>query len=107
MSSSAQLLLMIGGMHILALLLVGALLFPALRNDSDLQLRTDQDSDDGWGHGPPRPPTPPDTPSGGLALDQSDPARARLRDHRRLADFHPRPERRPTHAPERTPVRSH
>ena len=65
------------------------------------------DSDDGWGHGPPRPPTQPsDAPRGGLPLPDAEPALIRLRDHRRLGDMLPRRERRPAREPARDPVRN-
>ena len=39
--------------------LAAALILPAMRNEPDLPPRPDHGSDDGWGHGPPRPPTQP------------------------------------------------
>jgi hypothetical protein len=105
MSGDLELMLMIAGMHLLGLVCAAALLLPALRGGPDLPPRTDRGSDDGGGHGPPKPPpTPSDVPRGGLPLPDAVPARVRLRDHRRLADLLPRRERRPAREPERQPV---
>jgi hypothetical protein len=65
--------------------------------------------DDGGGGGPGfEPPHAGDDGGGGgmLAppLADATPSPIRLREPRRIADAHPRPARRPTHAPERTPV---
>jgi hypothetical protein len=106
MSGDVQLMLMIAGMHLLGMVCAAALLLPALRGGPDLPPRSERDSDDGWGHGPPRPPTPHDAPPGGLPLPDAAPARVRLRDHRRLPDLVPRPERRPAREPARDPVRT-
>jgi|SRR5579884_3059519 hypothetical protein len=106
MSGDVELMLMIAGMHLLGLIGAFALLLPALRGGPDIPPHTDRDSDDGWGHGPPKQPTPFDLPTGGLPLPDAAPARVRLRDHRRLADLLPRRERRPARepAPQREPV---
>ena len=105
MSGDVELMLMIAGMHLLGLVCAAALLLPALRGGPDLPPRPDRDSDDGWGHGPPRHPTPSDAPPGGLPLPDATPARFRLRDHRRLSELIPPRERRPAHEPSREPVR--
>jgi hypothetical protein len=105
MSGDVQLMLMIAGMHLLGLVCAAALLLPALRGGSDLPPRG-EGSDDGWGHGPPQPPSPSGSPSGGLPLPDAAPARVRLRDHGRLRESLPRPERRPSREPARDPVRA-
>ena len=106
MSGDVELMLMVAGMHLLGLVCAAALILPALRNGPDLPPRSDNDSDDGWGHGPRRPPTSPeDAPQGGLPLPDAAPASVRLRDHRRLGDMLPRRERWPAREPERQPVR--
>ena len=105
MSGDGQLLLVIAGMHLLAIVFAVVLILPALRDPDPPALRGDWGSDGGWGHGPTRPQAPPETPSGGLPLPDAQPARVRLRDHRRLADLIPRPERRPAREPERRPAR--
>jgi hypothetical protein len=106
MSGDAQLMLMIAGMHVLGMVCAAALLLPALRGGNELPPRSDRGPDDGWGHGPRRPPQPPPAPIGGLPLPDAAPARVRLRDHHRLADFHSDRERRPAREPDRTPVRT-
>ena len=98
-------MLMIAGMHVLGLVCAAVLLLPALRGGTDLPPRGDHDSDDGWGHGPRRPPKPFDLPTGGLPLPDAVQSRVRLRDHRRLPDFLPPPERRPAREPGREPSR--
>src|SRR5947209_687329 len=104
MAGELELMLMIAGMHLLGLIGAFALLLPALRGEPDIRPRGNRDSDDGWGHGPPKPPTPSDLPTGGLPLPDATPARVRLRDHRRLADLLPARERRPAREPVREPV---
>jgi hypothetical protein len=105
MPGDLELMFILVGMHLLGLVCAAALLLPALRGGPDLPPRTDQDSDGGWGHGPPKPTAPLDDPSGGLLLPDAIPARVRLRDHRRLPDLLPQRERRPAHEPTRTPAR--
>jgi hypothetical protein len=97
-------MLMIAGMHLLGLVCAVALLLPALRDEPGLPPRSDKDSDDGWGHGPPKHPTPFDLPTGGLPLPDATPAGVRLRDHRRLGELLPPRERRPAREPSREPV---
>lgn len=96
-------MLVIVGMHFLGLICAAALLIPALRS-SDHPPRP-EGSDDGWGNQP-SPPTPPpsDKPGPGVPLPDALPARVRLRDHERLGDLVPRPERRPAREPSRQPV---
>jgi hypothetical protein len=107
MSGDAQLMLMIAGMHLLGLVVAAALLLPALRDRPEAGPGSDGGSDGGGGHGPPHPSAPSTGPGGGLPLPDALPASVRLRDHKRLADHHPRPERRPAREPERTPIPSH
>ncbi len=107
MSAVTQLVLIIGGMHLLMIVCVVVLLIPALRDQPVEPRRASDDGpDDGWGHGPPRPPRPPEVPTGGIPLPDAVPARARLRDHDRLGDRIPKRERRPSREPERRPVHS-
>lgn len=105
MSSDFELMLMIAAMHLLGLVCAAVLLIPALRGGPEFPPRTDRDSDEGWGHGPPKPPTPSERPTGGLPLPDATPARVRLRDQRRLADLLPPRERRPAREPARSPRR--
>jgi hypothetical protein len=105
MSGDVELMLMIAGMHLLGLVCAAALILPALRGGPDLPPPSNRDSDDGWGHGPPWSPAPPsDVPRGGLPLPDADPARVRLRDHRRLGELLPPRERRPAREPVREPT---
>jgi hypothetical protein len=106
MAGDAQLMLMIAGMHLLGLVCAAALILPALRDRPEAGPNSDEGSDGGGGHGPSHPLAPPTGPGGGLPLPDADPAPVRLRDHERLADHHPRPQRRPAHEPERPPVRT-
>ncbi len=107
MSGETQLVLMIAMMHLLGLICAGILLLPALRDAPAPPPRSSEDgSDDGWGHGPPRPPVRPEAPNGGIPLPDAVPARVRLRDHGRLAERLPHRERRPAREPDRTPVRT-
>jgi hypothetical protein len=107
MSGESQLVLMIAGVHLLGLACVAALLIPALRDTPSPPPRpSDPESDDGWGRGPRRPPRPPEPPRGGIPLLDAEPARVRLRDHRKLSDSLPARERRPAREPDRHPVRT-
>jgi len=108
MSGDAQLMLMIAGMHLLGLVCAAVLIIPALRDSPEFPPpRPDPGSDGGWGRGPDRPPAPQDPPrGGGIPLPDAEPARVRLRDHRKLPEHLPRRERRPAREPERTPVRT-
>jgi hypothetical protein len=87
-----------------AALLVPALIVRFTHGHSD----SDGDKGDGGGGGGPRrpPPKKPEPPSGGLPLDESQPARIRLRDGRRLGQRLPAPERRPVREPARRPART-
>jgi hypothetical protein len=99
-------MLMIAGVHLLGLVCVAVLMIPALRDGPEPPRPPDGGSDDGWGNYPRRPPSPRDVPGGGLPLPDAVPARVRLRDHQRLRDLLPAPERRPAREPDRRPVRT-
>jgi hypothetical protein len=106
MSGEAQLMLMIAGVHLVGLACVALLMVPALRDAPDTPQQPPEDgSDEGWGNHPRKPHGPRDVPGGGLPLPDAEPARVRLRDHRRMRDLLPRPERRPSREPEREPTR--
>jgi hypothetical protein len=67
---------------------------------------SDSDGDDGgWGGGPP-PRTPPESPRGGIPLDDAEPPRIRLRGHERLTDQARTRARRPSREPDRRPART-
>ncbi len=61
--------------------------------------------DDGGGRGPGPPLPSPETPRGGVPLQDADQARARARDHS-TPNFAAQKRRRPTHDPGRTPTRT-
>lgn len=102
-------MLVIGGVHLLALGCVALLMIPALRDGPLPPRPSDSDSDDGWGNDRRWPHTPRDVPGGGLPLPDALPARVRLRDHRklhqRLLPRQRRPAREPAHQPAREPAR--
>jgi|SRR5579864_2889452 len=106
MAGDAQVLLWIAGVHLLGLACVGVLLIPALRdNNTPPVRRNDGDSDDDGGGGPKLPPAPPAPPRGGIPLPDAVQSRVRLREPGRLRELLPRPERRRTREPERSPAR--
>src|ERR1700733_13343363 len=82
MSSDAQVLLWIAGVHLLGLGCVAILLIPALRDAPATPKRqSDGEGDDGgWGRGPKLPPTPPAPPRGGIPLSDAEQSRVRLRE---------------------------
>jgi hypothetical protein len=104
MSSAAQLVLMVGGMHILGLIGAVLLIIPAIRDQPEPPQPPGGGSDDGGG-GLRRPvPQTPVRPCGGIPLPDAEPSRIRLREPGRLGDRLPRPARRPAREPERRPV---
>jgi hypothetical protein len=105
MGGETQLMLMVAGLHLLGVACVALLMLPALR-DRGPTWGSDPGSDDGWGRGPTRTPQPPTPPRGGIPLPDAVPARVRLRDHQRLADYQAKRARRPTREPGREPVRT-
>jgi hypothetical protein len=108
MTGDAQLLLMIVGVHALGLACVAVLMIPALRDGPDSPPRSsDSGSDEGWGRGPRRPPSPPERPTGGIPLPDATQSGVRLRNHERLSDHRPARKRRPVREPDRRPVRTH
>lgn len=104
MSTELQLLAWVIGIHVLGLACVAVLLIPALRSD-DHPHGPEGGSDEGWGNLPTEPPRPNRWPGGGMPLPDAVQSRVRLRGPERLADLLPARERRPVHAPERTPSR--
>src|SRR5437764_1194539 len=102
MSAAAQLVLWIGGLHVLGLLCAAALLIPALRDQPTLPPRRDSGDDGGLGKSPP---APWGGPGGGLPLPDAKPARVRLREPGGLADRLPRAPRRRPREPEPRPSR--
>jgi hypothetical protein len=105
MSGADQMVLLIAGLHLFALIGVALLILPALR-DIDERPPGGTDTDDGGGRGPGGPRLIPPRPSGGLPLPDAVPAGVRLRDHTRLGGKLPARQRRPAREPERTPRRT-
>jgi hypothetical protein len=106
-AGAGQIILLVVGMHLLALACAGVLIVHAARTDPTVGWRAPGGgSDDGPGNDRRGPPTPPSVPGGGLPLPDAEPARVRLRDHRRLPDLTPPRERRPAREPVRRPVRA-
>lgn len=103
MSGAVQLVLLVGGLHVLGLVCAAALIIPALRDRPEPPQRPDTGSDGGGGLRPSRPERPV-RPRGGLPLPDAQPARIRLREPGRLADLRPPRERRPAREPQRTPA---
>ncbi|MGH2873443.1 MAG: hypothetical protein ACRDL5_13410, partial [Solirubrobacteraceae bacterium] len=88
--SGDALVLLIGGVHLIGLIGVTLLMLPALReNPQAPERRTDDGGEDGWGHGPKRPPAPPKPPRGGIPLLDAVQSRVRLREPGRLGDHLP------------------
>ncbi|MEA2167302.1 MAG: hypothetical protein QOF76_602 [Solirubrobacteraceae bacterium] len=102
--------LVFGGLHLVALALGCLLFWMFLRSETVAPWEPEEGEEGGGGGGggndrigPPKPLKP-----GGLPLDSADQSDTRLRGPGRLADAHPFPRtRRPEHAPlpERTPER--
>ena len=103
MSSAAQLVLMIGGMHILGIACALALIIPALRDRPEPPQPPSDGSDGGGGLHRPSPDAPM-RPRGGIPLPDAQPAHIRLREPSRLGDLVPHRERRPTREPGRSPT---
>jgi hypothetical protein len=104
MSDGVQLMLWIAGVHLLGLVCVAVLLFPALReNPMGPDWRPEGENDEGWGRGPKTPPSKPEPPRGGIPLPDAVPARVRLREPGRIAEQLPHRDRRPTREPSRRP----
>ena len=107
MSAEVELVLLFGGLHVVAIGF-GVLLFVMFLRSQPVKEWTNEDGEDGGGGGSRRPQTPPPdgSPGDGLPLPDAVPARVRFREAGRLADRVPRRERRqPAHPPERRPVR--
>jgi hypothetical protein len=100
MSPDAELMVIFGTLHLVAVILGVGLFVLFLRSDSR---STGPEDDDLGGGGNDRISRGPKTsPSGGVPLPDADPARDRLRSHERLADLRGRRPRRRVVEPERT-----
>jgi hypothetical protein len=108
MSPDAELMLIFGVLHLIAIVL-GALLFVMfLRSESTDRWEPPEDDEGGGGGNDRVSAGPKRSPSGGMPLlpDAVAPL-VRLRSHDRLADLRPKRDRRPTRepAPHRRPAR--
>jgi len=105
MPADAELFLLFGALHLIALFFAAMLFILVLRTDTVTPWSPPGDGEDdgGGGGSPPSPVEPSDPRGGGVPLPDADPARVRLREPARLADLLPTPPRRPAHEPERTP----
>jgi hypothetical protein len=106
MAAGVQMMLWIAGVHIIGLVCVAVLMFPALKDNSIGPDHPDGEGGDGWGRGPKLPPSKPKPPRGGIPLPDAVPSRVRLREPGRLSDRVGRHERRPAREPQRRPVRA-
>ena len=105
MASDAELVLLFAALHVVGLGMMTALLVLFLRSDTARAYSPPEDGEGGDGGGNDRlgPRSRPGPGGGGLPLPDAIPARVRLRDHRRLADLLPTPQRRPVREPSRPP----
>lgn len=106
MTAGVQMMLWIAGVHIIGLVCVAVLMFPALKDNPIGPDHPEGEGGDGWGRGPKTPPSKPKPPRGGIPLPDAVPARVRLREHGRLSERLPHRERRTTREPARRPARA-
>jgi hypothetical protein len=105
MTSQEELVLIFGGLHLVAAALGGLLLFMFLRSEETPQWRPAPEDDEPGGGGNDRRPDPPKSPPpGGIPLPDAQQARTRFRGAGRLADSYPRRPRRTAPEPERAPA---
>lgn len=103
MTPDEELMLIFGALHLLALVLGVMLFVMFLRSETDygIQQGDDDEPDGGGGGGNDRLSNrPKGRPGGGIPLPDAEPSPFRLRGHGKLRDLHPRPARRPAHAPQ-------
>ena len=107
MSPDAELMLIFGTLHLIAVALGVGLFVMFLRSETTQGFKP-PDEDDGGGGNDRIPGRPKTSPSGGIPLPDAVQPSTRLRSHERLADLKPDRERRPSRepAPERRPVRA-
>ncbi len=106
MSPDAELMVIFGTLHLIAVALGVGMFVMFLRSESSQGGRP-PDEDDGGGGNDRVPGRPKTSPTGGIPLPDAVQPEIRLRSHERLADLKPSRERRPSRepAPERRPVR--
>jgi hypothetical protein len=106
MTPDQELVLVFGGLHLVALVLACCLFWMFLKSDTVKPWEPDDEEDEGGGGGndrlqqPPKPPRP-----GGIPLPLSRQSSERFRGPGRLADRYTWPVRRPVREPSRTPER--
>lgn len=108
MSADTELVVLFGGLHLVALLLGCGLFWMFLRSETVDQWEPPEEDEEGGGGGndrlrkPPKPPRP-----GGIPLPDATPSAERFRGPGRLADRYEFPVRRPAHdpLPQRSPHR--
>ena len=108
MTPDEELMVIFGALHVIALALGVVLFMMFLRSDTTSSWKPPEDDEGGGGGGNDRLPSKPKPrPNGGVPLPDAEPARTRLRDHTKLRDTHPLPQRRRVHphTPQRTPAR--
>lgn len=105
MQPDEELVIIFAILHLVALMLGGALFAMFLRSDSRPRSESSEDDEDGGGGGGNDRITdkPKTSPSGGIPLPDAEPAPVRLRGHERFADLRPRRIRRPAREPVRRP----
>jgi hypothetical protein len=107
MSPDAELMLIFGSLHLVAVALGAALFVMFLRSDSTEPYQPPDEDDDGGGGNDRLPGRPKTSPSGGLPLPDAVQSSVRLRGPGRLRELRPQHERRPARepVPQRRPVR--
>ena len=88
MSPDAELMLIFGTLHLIAVALGVGLFVLFLRSESQQGFKP-PDEDDGGGGNDRVPGRPKTSPSGGMPLPDAVPPKVRLRSHERLADLRP------------------
>ncbi len=99
MSPDAELMLIFGTLHLIAVALGVGLFVMFLRSETTQPWKPPDEEDGGGGGNDRLPSTPKTSPSGGLPLPDAVQPSVRLRSHDRLRDLKARPERRPAREP--------
>lgn len=100
-----EIVLLIGGLHLLAVLFAAVLIMYCLRSEEAPPFSPGQEGDDGGGGSDRRIPRDPPRPrGGGLPLPDAVPARVRLRGPATLATLLANRDRRPAREPARRPA---
>lgn len=105
MGPDEELVIIFAALHLVALMLGGALFAMFLRSEPRPYRAPPEEGEDGGGGNDRVTDKPKTSPSGGIPLPDADPAPVRLRGPERLADLRPRPLRRPAHDPAPAPRR--